>query len=113
MVRAILYMVIGILVGGSIVYIVIDTQEATVTIDAVSTATKNYATEKVTLPPDGTDYKILGQLTGLKNFTVAYGDLLIRGGEVYHDDAADILNQYGIKLIISVVPSDRLRTIGE
>jgi protein tyrosine phosphatase (PTP) superfamily phosphohydrolase (DUF442 family) len=109
MVRTILFMVIGILVGGSIVYIVIDSQETTVAINAVTMATKDYASEKVTLPLDGKDYKILGQLTGLKNFAVAYEDSLIRGGEVYHDDAADVLNQYGIKLIISVTPNDKER----
>ena len=109
MVRAIIFLVIGILVGGSVVYIVIDSQETTTAVAAVTAATKDYASEKVTLPVDGADYKVLGQLAGLKKFAVAYEDSLIRGGEVYHDDAADVLNQYGIKLIISVTPNDKER----
>ena len=109
MVRTILFMVIGILVGGSVVYLVIDNREATPAVAAVTAATRDYASEKVTLPLEGKDYKVLGQLAGLKKLAVAYEDSLIRGGEVYHDDAADVLNQYGIKLIISVTPNDKER----
>ena len=102
-------MVIGVLVGGSVVYLVVDSREATAGVAAVTAATKDYASEKVILPIDGSDYNVLGQLTGLKKFAVAYENSLIRGGEIYHDDAADVLNQYGIKLIISVTPNDRER----
>lgn len=109
MCRAMIYFVIGALAGGSIIYLAIDGQQTATGVSAVTAATKDYASEKVTLPIDSADYHVLGQLTGLKMFAIAYEDSLIRGGEIYHDDAADVLNQQGIELIISVTPNDRER----
>ena len=110
MARRIILIVTGILMGGFVVYLATNSQTTT-DVDAVTAATKVYASEKVTLPEESADYKVLGQLAGLKSFAVAYEGSLIRGGEIYDNDAADILNQIGAQLIISVAPSDREREV--
>jgi protein tyrosine phosphatase (PTP) superfamily phosphohydrolase (DUF442 family) len=108
MARRIILLATGLLMSGSVVYLTTTGQTAT-DVDTVTAATTVYASEKVTLPEESADYKLLGQLTGLKNFAVAYEDSLIRGGEIYDNDAADVLNQIGTQLIISVTPNDRER----
>jgi protein tyrosine/serine phosphatase len=74
--------------------------------DAVTGATLNYHPKEISLPPQAGEYKVLGQLKGLKNFVVKYDEHLYRGGEPYSTAAAPELQQIGIKTIISITPTD-------
>ncbi len=67
-----------------------------------------YNTEKIFLPPESETYDILGQCVGIGNFVVNYETELLRGGEVLNENGLEILKQYDVKTIISVVPSEIL-----
>ncbi len=67
----------------------------------------------VKLPESGEDYKLLGQIPGLKNFAVQYDDNFYRGGEVLSIEGMENLKKWGIKTIFSVTPTDLERLLAE
>lgn len=65
------------------------------------------------IPPESETYDILGQCEGIENFVVCYGTELLRGGEVLNEHGLEILKQYDVKTVISVVPSEILEKMAK
>ncbi len=76
--------------------------------DESEVRTDNDCLRKIFLPPEGETYDIIGQCDGIGNFVVSYGTELLRGGEILDEHGLDILKQYDVKTVISVVPSEIL-----
>lgn len=70
--------------------------------------TDTHCTENVFIPPESESYDILGQCEGIENFVVNYETELLRGGEVLNEHGLEILKQYDVKTVLSVVPSEIL-----
>ena len=75
-------------------------------LDGRSGATSLSGSKKIELPPEGDDYQVLGERSGVRGVVVQYDDQVIRGGEPYKKSAAKTLRSLGIQTIISIVPTD-------
>jgi protein tyrosine phosphatase (PTP) superfamily phosphohydrolase (DUF442 family) len=77
-------------------------------VDVVSGATIPH--DQIILPPTNSHYQVLGHREGLNGYVVKYDDAFYRGGQVYIEDlAAEALQEYDIKTIVSITPSDAER----
>lgn len=65
--------------------------------------------QKPTPPPPSATYDVIGVRKGLRGFIVAYSESLCRGGEVTGTKGIAELKALGIKTVVSVCPSGRLR----
>ena len=63
------------------------------------------------LPPADGEYEVLGIKDGIKNWAVRYDAKLLRGGEFFNEQAARALADWGVKTVISIVPTDRERDL--
>jgi protein tyrosine phosphatase (PTP) superfamily phosphohydrolase (DUF442 family) len=79
--------------------------------DAHSGATKAY--EKLVLPPAGDTYTVIGQVKGLKNYVIRYDNGIYRGGEPTGPEAAEALQGWGVKTILSNCPDDDERALAK
>jgi len=75
---------------------------------AVSGATPQKAAK---LPARGDTYEVLGRIWGLKNFAVKYDEKVYRGGEMISEEGAQNLAAWGIRTVISAVPTDQERLL--
>jgi protein tyrosine/serine phosphatase len=81
-------------------------------VDGISGAT--HQNEKVILPPENENYRVMGHLQGLMNYVVRYDNSFYRGGEPYAPDLAlEAFDEVGIKTIISITPSEEERAFCE
>ncbi len=80
--------------------------------DSTSKATPHKA-EKVTLPPKGEGYEVLGQLAGVQKYVVRYDRKLYRGGHPHGQEGFDSLKKLGIKTIVTVTPTDEERKLAK
>jgi protein tyrosine phosphatase (PTP) superfamily phosphohydrolase (DUF442 family) len=107
--RDVIFLVVGIFLGAILVFSISQHYR----FDGVTGATPDYATEKITMPIEGNSYENLGSLTGLRKFSVKYSDKIIRGGEIYDDSAAEILDRMGVKTVVSITPCEKERQFCE
>lgn len=79
-------------------------------LDGKTGATKTAKRYKSGFIPEPSDtYHVVGERDGLAGFVVRYDSKFYRGGELKSEDAAKSLKAWGVKTIVSVVPSDRER----
>lgn len=63
------------------------------------------------LPEKDSTYQIIGYKKGLKGFAVEYNENLYRGGNILSAEGAKILQEKGIRTVISVTPDDNIKTL--
>lgn len=63
------------------------------------------------LPEEDSTYKVIGYKKGLKGVTIKYSGNLYRGGNILSAEGAKILQENGIKTVISVTPDDNIKTL--
>jgi hypothetical protein len=61
------------------------------------------------LPPACEGYQALGFRDGIESWAVRYDEALLRGGEISSERAARALAEWGVRTVISVIPTDRER----
>lgn len=76
--------------------------------DATSSATQQ---ADQWLPEDDLTYNIVGYKKGLKGCTIEYNKTMYRGGNILSTEGAKVLQEKGIKTVISVTPDDNINTI--
>ena len=74
--------------------------------DTVSEASPHGYSKKLTLPPKGTDYEVLGVKEGLSGYVIKYDDKLYRGGQMTNGKGLDFLKSLGIKTVVTITPTD-------
>ncbi|MDP6542512.1 MAG: dual specificity protein phosphatase family protein [Phycisphaerae bacterium] len=78
--------------------------------DAVSGASPETPHKKMTLPPAGSDYEIVGVKDGLSGYMIKYDDKLYRGGQMNNAKGLDFLKKLGITTVVTITPTDDERT---
>lgn len=63
------------------------------------------------LPETDSTYKVIGYKKGLKGFSVEYNKNLYRGGNILSAEGAKILQEKGIKTVVSITPDDNIKTL--
>ncbi len=63
------------------------------------------------IPPLYESYQVLGYKEGIKGVVIRYSDSLYRGGDIVSSAGANYLKALGIKTVISVTPSDQIRSL--
>ncbi len=63
------------------------------------------------IPPQSETYQVLGYKEGIKGVVIRYSDSLYRGGDILSSKGAMYLKSLGIQTVISVTPSDQIRSL--
>jgi protein tyrosine phosphatase (PTP) superfamily phosphohydrolase (DUF442 family) len=74
--------------------------------DAVSHASPQRSGKKLTLPPAGADYKVIGVKDGLSGYIIQYDDKLYRGGQMNTAKGLDYLKDLGVTTVITITPTE-------
>lgn len=81
-------------------------------VDGTTGATKHKHTA-VKLPPASDTYTVVGEVDGLNNFVVKYGDKFYRGGYVKNEKGVAALKKLGVGTIITITPTDEERQLAK
>ncbi len=74
--------------------------------DTVSEASPHGYSKKLTLPPKGADYEVIGVKEGLAGYMIKYDDKLYRGGQMTGAKGLDFLKDLGVKTVVTITPTD-------
>jgi len=95
--------VFGLVCVLSLAFLGACSEEAT---DAVTKASPQHSDKKMTLPPAGSDYEIVGIQEGLAGYTIKYDAKLYRGGQMTSAKGLEYLETLGVKTIVTITPTD-------
>ena len=74
--------------------------------DAVTQASPHKSSKKVTLPPKGADYEVVGVKEGLSGYMIKYDDKIYRGGQMTTQKGLDFLKTLDIKTVVTITPDE-------
>ncbi|MBT3199883.1 MAG: hypothetical protein HN350_08195 [Phycisphaerales bacterium] len=97
------FFVFGLMCVLSLAFLGACSEEST---DAVSKASPQHSDKKVTLPPTGADYEIVGIKEGLAGYMIKYDDKMYRGGQMTTQEGLDYVKSLGVKTIVTITPTD-------
>jgi len=77
--------------------------------DAVSQASVEKYNKKMTLPPAGQEYEVIGVKPGLSGYMIKYDDKLYRGGQMTTEEGLEFLKSLGVKTVVTITPDKHER----